>query len=136
VFFEQGVAVLGRVTPAFASLLSQPKVLTRFHGMVGGDAAFSLAPAGPDGRRDGGVGGEGDGGGFGEVLTRYLQAEQELGRIDAAADSDAVAMLVVGAIHGQVLPRVLVNPAGGAISMPPGLADRLARAVIAGIAPP
>jgi AcrR family transcriptional regulator len=136
VFFEQGVAVLSRVTPAFASLLSQPKVLTRFHGMVGGDAAFSAAPAGPDDRRDSGPDGEAGGRGFGEMLTRYLQAEQELGRVDDAADCDAVAMLVVGAIHGQVLPRVLFNPPGTTVSMPPGLAERLARAVIAGIAPP
>jgi AcrR family transcriptional regulator len=135
VFLEQGVAVLSRVTPAFASLLAQPKVLTRFHGMVGGDAAFSAAPAAPGGR-DGGADGQGGGRGFGEMLTRYLQAEQELGRIDEAADSDAVAMLVVGAIHGQVLPRVLFNPPGTKVSMEPGLADRLARAVIAGIAPP
>jgi AcrR family transcriptional regulator len=136
VFVEQGVAVLSRVAPAFASLLSQPKVLARFHGMVGGDAAFSAAPADPGDRRDSGGDGDGAGRGFGEMLTRYLQAEQELGRIDSAADSDAVAMLVVGAIHGQVLPHVLFSPPGGAVSMPPGLAERLARAVIAGIPPP
>jgi len=132
VFFEEGVAVLSRVTPAFAGLLSQPKVLARFHGIVGGDAAFSAAPADEDDRD-----GEGDGEsrGFGEMLTRYLRAEQELGRIDGAADTDAVALLVVGAIHGQVLPRVLFNPPGSAVSMPPTLAERLARAVITGIAP-
>jgi AcrR family transcriptional regulator len=136
VFFEQGVAVLSRVTPAFASLLSQPKVLTRFHGMVGGDAAFSAAPAAPDEGRESDADGEGGGLGFGEMLTRYLQAEQELGRVDDAADTDAVAMLVVGAIHGQVLPRVLFSPPGTMVSMPAVLAERLARAVIAGIVPP
>jgi AcrR family transcriptional regulator len=133
-FFEQGVAVLSRVTPAFAGLLAQPKVLTRFHGMVGGDAAFSAAPAGGD-HRDGGGGADAGGRGFGEMLNRYLRAEQELGRVDGAADTDAVAMLVVGAIHGQVLPRVLFNPPGTAVSMPSGLAERLAQAVVTGIAP-
>jgi len=44
-------------------------------------------------------------------------------------------MLVGGALHGQVLPRAVVNPPGTAVSMPPTLAERLARAVITGIAP-
>src|SRR5690349_945771 len=43
VFIDGGVATLLRVTPAFAGLISQPKVLTRFHAMVGGDAAFDPA---------------------------------------------------------------------------------------------
>src|SRR5579863_2971366 len=42
-FIDGGVAVLVRVTPAFAGLLAQPKVLRRFHEMVGGDAAFGAA---------------------------------------------------------------------------------------------
>jgi len=134
VFFEQGVAVLSRVTPAFASLLSQPEVLNRFHRMVGGDAAFSAAPAGDGGQRVGGGTGAG-GRSFGELLSGYLHGEQELGRIDGAADTDAVTTLLVAAIHGQVLPRMLFNPPGTMLSMPPGLAERLARAVITGIAP-
>jgi AcrR family transcriptional regulator len=133
-FFEHGVAVLSRVTPAFAGLLAQPKVLTRFHGMVGGDAAFSAAPAGGD-HQHGGGDADGGGRGFGEMLVRYLRAEQELGRVDGGADTDAVAMLVVGAMHGQVLPRVLFSPPGTAVSMPSGLAERLAQAVVTGIAP-
>src|SRR5690348_6082920 len=43
VFIDGGIASLLRVTPAFAGLISQPKVLTRFHAMVGGDAAFDPA---------------------------------------------------------------------------------------------
>src|SRR5579859_8187330 len=39
-FIDGGVEVVGRVTPAFAGLVTQPKVLARFHAMVGGDAAF------------------------------------------------------------------------------------------------
>jgi len=133
VFFEQGVAVLSRVTPAFAGLLSQPKVLTRFHAMVGGDTAFSGESATPSGQRADGA----DGGGrsLGELLGDYLHAEQKLGRINGAADVDAITVLLVGAIHGQVLPRMLFNPPGTAMSMPPDLAERLARAIIAGMAP-
>lgn len=132
VFIEQGVAVLGRVTPAFAGLLSQPNVLIRFHGMVGGDAAFSAGPA-TGGHDDGDR--EDEGRGFGEMLTRYLRDEQALGRVDRAADVDTASTLVVGVIHGQVLPRVVFSPPGTEISMPPGMAGRLASAIMAGIAP-
>ena len=176
VFIEGGMASLLRVTPAFAGLLSQPKVLIRFHAMVGGDAAFSGdaavadgAPERPDDRDTGRGGGEshgegdegpaegggpaegdegpaeGDGSAEGEdhregrglpdLLTAYLRAEQRLGRVDPAADVDAAASLVVGAIHGQILPRVLFAPPGGPIAIPPGLAARLAQTVLSGIAP-
>jgi AcrR family transcriptional regulator len=178
VFIDGGIANLLRVTPAFAGLLSQPKVLTRFHAMVGGDAAFdpaaedgkasadsealaggevpaegqaaadSEAPA--DSRGAGGAGGPGEhqaGGaddrgastgeprGLPDLLTAYLQAEQRLGRIDAAADIDAAASLIVGAMHGQILPRVLFAPPGTPVSIPPGLSARLADVVLEGIAP-
>jgi AcrR family transcriptional regulator len=133
-FFERGVAVLSQVTPAFAGLVSQPGVLARFHGMVGGDAAFAAGPAEHDAVPAGGD--EGDGGqGFGALLSRYLAAEQDLGRIDGAADVAAITTLLVGAIHGQVLPRLLFNPPGATVSMPPGLAGRLVRTIITGIAP-
>src|SRR5216683_1350361 len=52
-FIDLGIATLVRVGPAFAGLLSQPKVLSRFHAMIGGDAALggaphdTAAPAGP-----------------------------------------------------------------------------------------
>jgi AcrR family transcriptional regulator len=163
VFIEGGMASLLRVTPAFAGLLSQPKVLTRFHAMVGGDAAFSGDAAAGDGAghhpdSSGGEGRAGAGGvaggdgpaggdspaegedhpegrGLPDLLTAYLRAEQRLGRVDPAADVDAAASLVVGAIHGQILPRVLFAPPGGPITIPPGLAARLARTVLDGIAP-
>jgi len=188
-FIDGGMARLVRVTPAFAGLLSQPKVLSRFHAMVGGDSAFGAAagdapgqhgggraaaaghtdgpaggtgappgnegPAGPaDGagappgdtgpaRAAGGSpGGAGETGhrdeggrGLGEALTTYLRAEQRLGRIDAAADIDAASQLIIGAIHGQILPRVLFSPPGGPIAPPPGLAARLAETILTGIAP-
>ncbi len=178
VFIDGGVAILLRVTPAFAGLMSQPKVLARFHTMVGGDAAFdpaageagaapaeaaageageSVADAAGAAGGGGGtarVAGEGvagdsdagarpgqDGDGRGEprglpdLLTAYLAGEQRLGRIDAAADIDAVASLIVGAMHGQILPRVLFAPPGTPVSVPPGLSARLTRVVLEGIAP-
>src|SRR5258708_39192831 len=65
VFIDGGIANLLRVTPAFAGLISQPKVLTRFHAMVGGDAAFDPAaedsgPEGSEALADGKAAGGGD----------------------------------------------------------------------------
>jgi AcrR family transcriptional regulator len=179
-FIDIGIGSLTRVVPAFAGLLSQPKVLTRFHAMVGGEAAFageaaagggataggeaaagggeaqraasqdrtpepagpdSPGPAGPDGPHPGSespggpqAAGEGPAG-LPAILTAYLGAEQRLGRVDEAADIDATVTLVVGAIHGQVLPRVLFSPPGTPITVPPDLAGRLAETVLSGIAP-
>lgn len=177
VFIDGGIATLLRVTPAFAGLISQPKVLTRFHAMVGGDAAFDpaaddqgdAAARGQGGAEDGGTrpdggagaahgregaahgekgmadGGPGDGGsreagrgggqGLPALLIAYLEGEQRLGRIDKAADIDAVASLIVGAMHGQILPRVLFAPPGTPVTVPPGLSARLAHVVLEGIAP-
>jgi AcrR family transcriptional regulator len=156
-FIDMGLGALMRVVPAFAGLLSQPKVLMRFHAMVGGDAAFAgeagaggeagaaggAAAGGGTGRETGQVhasppAGPDDGGpaGLPAILAAYLLAEQRLGRTDQAADIDAAVTLVVGAIHGQILPRVLFSPPGGTITIPPGLAGRLAETVLSGIAPP
>ena len=177
VFIDGGIANLLRVTPAFAGLMSQPKVLARFHAMVGGDAAFDPAaenageapeddaeeaPEGDAGAaaHDGGGAagggaagagagrpasghappgddndGPGEGRGLPALLTAYLAGEQRLGRIDAAADIDAAASLVVGAMHGQILPRVLFAPPGAPVTIPPGLSARLAGIVLHGIAP-
>lgn len=147
VFIDGGIANLLRVTPAFAGLISQPKVLTRFHAMVGGDAAFDPAegagePAADAGAsaRDAGEGGDrgagpGEPRGLPDLLTAYLHGEQRLGRIDAAADIDAAASLIVGAMHGQILPRVLFAPPGTPVTIPAGLSARLADVVLDGIAP-
>lgn len=137
-FIDRGLEVLARVTPAFAGVLSQPMVLKRFHTMVGGDAAFSAA-ASPEGERDGRVdennpGGSG-GRGLPETLTTYLRAEQQLGRVDPAADISAASTLIIGAIHGEVLPRVLFTLPGSPPTTPPGFARRLAETVLTGIAP-
>jgi AcrR family transcriptional regulator len=152
VFIDGGIANLLRVTPAFAGLVSQPKVLTRFHAMVGGNAAFD--PAAEDaGERAEGAGERAEGAaepaqengdrvasageprGLPDMLTAYLQGEQRLGRIDAAADIDAAASLIVGAMHGQILPRVLFAPPGTPVTVPSGLSARLAEVVLEGIAP-
>jgi AcrR family transcriptional regulator len=161
VFIDGGIANLLRVTPAFAGLISQPKVLTRFHAMIGGDAAFDPAAedtgdSAPESAQEvgesaqetgGGVAGGGSGAGsdhgaspreprgLPDLLTAYLQGEQRLGRIDAAADIDAAASLIIGAMHGQILPRVLFAPPGTPVTIPPGLSARLAGVVLEGIAP-
>lgn len=130
-FIGGGIDVLAQVMPAFAGLLAQPKVLSRFHAMVGGDQAFGVAADRAEADRDPGPGPSG----LPEILTRYLRAEQRLGRIDEAADIEAATMLIVGAIHGQVLPRLIFSPPGSPAAAPPGLAARLAAAVLTGIAP-
>lgn len=127
-FIDGGLEVLKRVTPAFAGLVSQPKVLARFHAMVGGDAAFGAAA--PDSAP-----GEGHGRGLPDMLGAYLRAEQRLDRIDAAADIDAVVILIVGAIHGQVLPRLIFSLPGAVIDTPADVPGRLAETILAGIGP-
>jgi AcrR family transcriptional regulator len=127
-FIEGGLEILTRVTPAFAGLVTQPKVLVRFHAMVGGDAAFGTeAPDRPEepeaGHRRG----------LPDMLGAYLRGEQRLGRIAADADVDAVVILVAGAIHGQVLPRLIFSPPGTAIVTPADVPGRLAETILAGI---
>ena len=127
-FIEGGLEVLTRVTPAFAGLVTQPKVLVRFHAMVGGDAAFGTEA--PD--RDE----EEHGRGLPDMLSAYLRGEQRLGRIAAGADIDAAVILIVGAIHGQVLPQLIFSPPGAPIAATPSdIPGRLAETVLAGIAP-
>jgi AcrR family transcriptional regulator len=145
-FIDSGLATLAQVVPAFVGLLSQPRVLTRFHAMVGGDPAFGAGETAgpPDGAADGddaGAGesqgegqGEGEGQGLPAILAGYLRAERELGRIDPAADIDAATKLVVGAMHGEILPGALFTPQARPAPPPPDLAGRLAAAALAGLA--
>jgi AcrR family transcriptional regulator len=156
-FIDRGLAVLTRVLPAFAGLISQPKVLSRFHAMVGGDPAFvGTAAAEREGELRDDAGAPGDAGGPGDESTgqpsghdlgsrgpvslpqsleAYLRAEQQLGRVDQAADIDAACALIVGAIHGQILPRLLFAPPGTTITTPPGLSAQLTDVILGGIAP-
>jgi AcrR family transcriptional regulator len=137
-FIEGGVATLSQVAPAFAGLVSQPGVLARFHAMVGGDAAFGSDMPGDDQPGDGSEGGRDPGPsgprGFPEILRGYLAAEQRIGRIDQAADVEAAVTLIVGTIHGEVLPRVMFNP-GSQVTVSPDMARRVTQTILAGIAP-
>jgi AcrR family transcriptional regulator len=134
-FIEGGLEVLGRVTPAFAGLVTQPKVLIRFHSMVGGDAAFGAGrPDRPAAADEDARPGPGSGRGLPDLLSGYLRGEQRLGRIAEAADIDAVVILIVGAIHGQVLPRLIFSPPGTVIATPADVPGRLAETILAGIA--
>jgi AcrR family transcriptional regulator len=149
-FIETGIDALTQVTPAFAGLLAQPGVLIRFHALVGGDEAFTgrtADPAAPESTDTQGRMAEShrvdapDTNGapatnprsLPEIVTAYLRDEQQIGRIDPAADVDAAAIMLVGAIHGLVLPRVLFSPPGTTPSPQPGLATRLADTILRGI---
>jgi AcrR family transcriptional regulator len=132
-FIDRGMESLYRVVPAFAGLMSQPNALRRFHAMVGGDQAFA-SPAGEAETAEA-ESGAGEPRSLPEILLHYLRAEQGLGRIDPDADLDAATSLIVGAIHGQVLPRVLFAPPGARPATPPGLAAQLATTALRGLAP-
>jgi AcrR family transcriptional regulator len=135
-FIEGGLTTLSQVAPAFAGLLSQPGVLARFHAMVGGDAAFGADMPGSDPPASPG-GGPDPGGprGLPDILRGYLAAEQRIGRIDQAADVEAAVTLIVGTIHGEILPRVMFRPPGSQVPVPPDLARRVTETVLSGIAP-
>jgi AcrR family transcriptional regulator len=142
-FISGGLETLVRVAPAFAGLVSQPGVLRRFHAMVGGDAAFGAAAdsdaprtAGSDAPRAGGQDtASGGGRGLPDILRGYLAGEQRLGRVDRGADIEATVALVVGTIHGEILPRVMFMPPGGQVTVDPSLSGRIAATVLGGIAP-
>jgi AcrR family transcriptional regulator len=136
-FIATGMDTLRRVAPAFAGLMSQPGVLVRFHAMVGGAPAFGAAGAPDDG--DEGQPGppEEPGGprGLPDILRGYLRAEQQLGRVAQAVDVEATVALVVGTVHGEVLPRMMFAVPGSQVAIPPDLPGRIAQTVMAGIAP-
>ena len=131
-FIDGGLEVLTRVTPAFAGLVIQPNVLVRFHAMVGGDAAFGTEPPGQP--ESASAPEQQQGRGLPDMLGAYLRGEQRLGRIAEDADVDAVVILIVGAIHGQVLPRLIFSAPGTAIAATPAdVPGRLAETILAGI---
>jgi AcrR family transcriptional regulator len=137
-FIEGGMTTLARLAPAFAGLVSQPAVLTRFHAMVGGDAAFGAGgPGEGHARAASGEPHDQDSGprGLPDILRGYLRAEQQAGRIDTGADIEAAVALVVGAIHGEVLPRVMFSLPGTQVTTPSDIAGRIAETVLRGIAP-
>jgi AcrR family transcriptional regulator len=122
---DNGLKVLTEVAPAFIRLLDQPRVLSRFYRMAGGDQAL--------GTGSGTAGGGHVPWSLAEIARGYLAAEQQLGRVASTADIDAAARLITGAIHGQVLPPLLFNSSTDAIPAGPDLAARLASTMIEGI---
>jgi AcrR family transcriptional regulator len=138
-FIATGMDTLTRVAPAFAGLMSQPGVLARFHAMVGGAPAFGAAGQ-PDAAADGPPETEPDEErdgprGLPDILRGYLRAEQRLGRVSRTVDIEATVALVVGTVHGEVLPRMLFAAPGSQVVIPPDLPGRIAQTVMAGIAP-
>jgi AcrR family transcriptional regulator len=113
-YITWALSVLVRILPPFAGLLSEPHVIARFHRLsYGGEGA----PALPD------------------ALSRYLRAEQQLGRIDPSADIDAAAAMLIGACHDLLIPRLLFGIPSTEISVPDGFADGLVSTIMRGIAP-
>src|SRR5262245_27695911 len=110
-FIETGIEALTQVTPALAGLLAQPGVLRRFHETVGADQART-GLTNESGEAT--VAGRGDNNPRSrpEIATAYLLDEQRIGRLDPAADVEAAAVMLVGALHGLVLPRVLFSSPG------------------------
>jgi hypothetical protein len=45
-------------------------------------------------------------------------------------------ILIVGTIHGQILPRLIFSPPGTVLTTPADVPGRLAETILAGIAPP
>jgi AcrR family transcriptional regulator len=135
-FIATGMDTLTRVAPAFAGLMSQPGVLVRFHAMVGGAEAFGAVgtPDGADGQPEPEVDPDGPRG-LPDILRAYLRGEQRLGRVAPAVDIEATVALVVGTVHGEVLPRVLFAAPGSQVVISPDLPARIAQTVMSGIAP-
>lgn len=61
------------------------------------------------------------------AIVAYLDEERRLGRIAAAADTEAGALLLLGAVHHLLLMH------GSGLSQPDGAARRIAAAVLTGL---
>jgi AcrR family transcriptional regulator len=85
-----------RILPAFAALLTQPKVLARFN-------ALPAAEKGGDLRQH---------------LGAHLRAEQLIGRLGPHVDTDAAATLLVGACYQLVLPRLFQQTTTEPLNVP------------------
>ncbi|GIH27827.1 TetR family transcriptional regulator [Acrocarpospora phusangensis] len=100
------------IMPAFAGLVSQPKVLARF---------ATLANPMADGR------------GLQADLTEYLRAEQRLGRLSPAANPEAAATMLIGACHELVLPRMFFQGDQTPADIPSGYIDGIITTLLHGI---
>jgi AcrR family transcriptional regulator len=114
VHISRGLGILEQILPTFAGLLSEPKVIARFHQLVGAGTGEQALPA---------------------HLAEYLRAEQRIGRVSAAADIAAATWMLIGACHELVLPRILSGSAAAGLETPPDFAKRLVATVLRGIAP-
>lgn len=103
---EYGLALHEAILPAFAGLLAQPAVLTRF------------AELGDHGEQ------------WRDRLLSYLRAERKLGRLAADAQLEAAAAMIVGICHEVVLSALF--PPGGASRTP--TIESVVTAVLDGIA--
>lgn len=61
------------------------------------------------------------------AIVAYLEEERRLGRIAAAADTEAGALMLVGAVHHLLLLH------GSGLAQPAGMARRIAAAVVTGL---
>ncbi|MEV7009413.1 helix-turn-helix domain-containing protein [Streptosporangium sp. NPDC051022] len=109
-----GLALHVAFLPAFAGLLPQPEVLARFAALPN--------PLG-------------GGRGLPKLLSDYLYAERDLGRLSPDADPEAAATMIVGVCHELVLPRLLQGAPPDAIEASPGRIDALVATIMNGIAP-
>ncbi|MGW4773436.1 TetR/AcrR family transcriptional regulator [Nocardia sp. NPDC004278] len=82
-YLAQGLAMHRAILPVFASLLAQPAVLGQFSAKPGSERDWR------------------------DLLADYLRAEQDLGRLDPAADLDAAVAMLVGICHDQALSTLL-----------------------------
>ncbi|GLY71898.1 TetR/AcrR family transcriptional regulator [Actinoallomurus iriomotensis] len=113
-YVEHGLRLHVAILPAFAGLLAQPKVLTRFAGLPNPMAG---------------------GRGLRAHLADYLRAERDLGRLAPDADPESAAVMIVGACHEMVLPNLLRGVPAEEIEIPPGFTDGLVATVMRGIGP-
>ncbi|MFF4987437.1 TetR/AcrR family transcriptional regulator [Streptosporangium saharense] len=108
-----GLALHTSFLPAFAGLISQPEVLARFHALPN--------PLG-------------EGRGLHTMLSDYLGAERDLGRLALTADPESAATMLVGACHELVLPHLLRGTPTPP-KLPPAAAEPLITTLMNGLAP-
>lgn len=116
-YISRSLTVLTQILPVFTGVLGQHKILAHFASMPAPGA---------------------ESGGLRMVLTGYLRAEQELGRVSPAAKVESAATMIMGACHELILPRLLhpgPSPANPQVEVPAGFAEDLVATLLHGIAP-
>ncbi|MEV7969828.1 helix-turn-helix domain-containing protein [Sphaerisporangium sp. NPDC088356] len=113
-YIAYGLALHIAILPAFAGLVQQPKVFTRFNELPNPMA---------------------EGLGLRADLGDYLRAEQRLGRLAPGASAEAAATMIIGACHELVLPGVFSGSPTTMEQIPDGFIDELVTTVVGGIGP-